>query len=47
MIWKRLEPGKYEGFPFIFDNRLTFDRTSRLQFHRHLIEVPRSALRLV
>lgn len=30
--------------PFSYDNWLTFEQTSRLQFHRHFIEVPRSAL---
>ena len=35
---------KPEGGPFSFDNRLTFEQTTRLQFNRHLIEVPRSDL---
>lgn len=30
--------------PSSFDNWLTFDQTERLQFHRHFIEVPKSAL---
>lgn len=34
---------KREGRPFSYDNWLTFEQTSRLQFHRHLIEVPMSA----
>lgn len=52
MIWDRIEPGKYEGFDTSrLDNlavvtieRVTFEQTSRLQFHEHLIEVPLSAL---
>nr|DAU00256.1 MAG TPA: hypothetical protein [Caudoviricetes sp.] len=35
---------KREGLPFSYDNWLTFDQTTRLQFHEHLIEVPRSSL---
>ena len=35
---------KHEGCPFRFDNWLTFDQTERLQFHKHFIEVPKSAL---
>lgn len=35
---------KHGGNPFSYDNWLTFEQTERLQFHKHLIEVPRSAL---
>lgn len=35
---------KHEDRPFSYDNWLIFEQTSRLQFHEHFIEVPRSAL---
>lgn len=37
---------KHEGRPFCFDNWLTFEQTTRLQFHEHFVEVPRTALGL-
>ena len=37
---------KHADRPFSYDNWLTFEQTSRLQFHKHFIEVPRSALGL-
>nr|DAP99354.1 MAG TPA: hypothetical protein [Caudoviricetes sp.] len=35
---------KHSDNPFSFNNWLTFEQTTRLQFHRHLIEVPKFAL---
>lgn len=32
--------------PFSYDNWLTFEQTTRLQFHKHFVEVPRAALGL-
>lgn len=37
---------KHADCPFSFDNWLTFEQTTRLQFHEHFIEVSRSALGL-
>lgn len=37
---------KHDHRPFSHDNWLTFEQTTRLQFHEHFIEVPRSALGL-
>ena len=37
---------KHGHRPFSYDNWLTFEQTTRLQFHEHFIEVPRSALGL-
>lgn len=35
---------KHADHPFSYDNWLTFELTNRLQFHKHCIEVPKSAL---
>ena len=35
---------KHADRPFSYNNWLTFEQTSRLQFHKHFIEVPNSAL---
>lgn len=35
---------KHGERPLSFDNWLTFEQTTRPQFHKHFIEVPKSAL---